>query len=538
MTSSPELLRYFHIEASDYVDAIEGIVSSSDAPDAGAFVAAARAMRGSATMARVPRIADLAFALEQIGNALREGELTWSVALQDELRHAVTDVRAMISAAAHWTAAEDQRAENRLAELRQFAPNDSRRPTPPASAASAAPIFIALQAAAIAADLETFVADCRNRALLDDVVSRVRSLRGIAGVADHPPLGDVADAVDRALRELAPDALLADNDAELFRAAAAVLRRASADLRARGRINLASGEIARFARATAAPAETTPAVASVVRIDELFYTDAGPHLVERGAHPPEVTAESRFRDEAVARAEHLRRLVADARGAADPVSRDRATRELRLNLQRLEGMARSFGAPEVASYFGELAQRSAMVDATVLDAVDAGARVLLRPDAAVQTVEHQLATVNRARRATPPTPPSTPPVAPTTAAGPGARRTTPPTPQGVSAAAAPAARAIAPKVPPSPPSAGASGKALRSMLESGIAGLRPLEDEPLSEPARLDDAQVVPVESLVYRGRTALLRAIEVRDEMRARGLLDEESLQELYDLLDLARTE
>jgi len=76
------------------------------------------------------------------------------------------------------------------------------------------------------------------------------------------------------------------------------------------------------------------------------------------------------------------------------------------------------------------------------------------------------------------------------------------------------------------------------MLESGIAALRPLEDEPLSEPARLDDDQVVPVESLVYRGRSALLRAIEVRDEMRGRGLLDEESLQELYDLLDLARTE
>ena len=86
MTSSPELLRFFHAEANEYLDALAGLVLDDDAtPDASAFVAAARAMRGSATMARVQRVADLAFTLEQIGNALREGELTWSVVLQQEL---------------------------------------------------------------------------------------------------------------------------------------------------------------------------------------------------------------------------------------------------------------------------------------------------------------------------------------------------------------------------------------------------------------------------------------------------------------------
>jgi hypothetical protein len=60
----------------------------------------------------------------------------------------------------------------------------------------------------------------------------------------------------------------------------------------------------------------------------------------------------------------------------------------------------------------------------------------------------------------------------------------------------------------------------------------------MSEPAPLDDDTVVPIESLLYRGESALARAISVRDEMRTRGTLDDAALSEIFDLLDLARTE
>jgi hypothetical protein len=77
------------------------------------------------------------------------------------------------------------------------------------------------------------------------------------------------------------------------------------------------------------------------------------------------------------------------------------------------------------------------------------------------------------------------------------------------------------------------------MLASGIAGLRGLDEQPLSAGVEIPaDDEVVPVESLLYRGRSALLRAIQVRDAMRASSTPDVESLRELYDLLDLARTE
>ena len=76
------------------------------------------------------------------------------------------------------------------------------------------------------------------------------------------------------------------------------------------------------------------------------------------------------------------------------------------------------------------------------------------------------------------------------------------------------------------------------LLQVGLAGFEPLENEPLSEPARLDEDQVVPVEDLLYRGQSALRRAVKVRNEMQARGTTDSDALQEIFDLLDLAGTE
>lgn len=58
-----------------------------------------------------------------------------------------------------------------------------------------------------------------------------------------------------------------------------------------------------------------------------------------------------------------------------------------------------------------------------------------------------------------------------------------------------------------------------------------------SDRAAPPENAIVPVEQLVYRGRAALDRAIEVRDELReAGGAPDPAALDELYDLIALAR--
>jgi hypothetical protein len=49
----------------------------------------------------------------------------------------------------------------------------------------------------------------------------------------------------------------------------------------------------------------------------------------------------------------------------------------------------------------------------------------------------------------------------------------------------------------------------------------------------------VPIDTLAHRGRAALDRAVEIRDEVRRTGgSADKAALDELFELLDLARTE
>jgi hypothetical protein len=244
--------------------------------------------------------------------------------------------------------------------------------------------------------------------------------------------------------------------------------------------------------------------APVVRIEDLFYTDAGPHLVRRGPRPR--AAPKRGSAEVVSRAEHLRRLVAEVRVAIDPFTRERVRRDLKAHLGRLDEFARSFGAQQVASVAGELAAQDSFPE-PALDAVESVARVLTTPGIGLAEMESRLAVGERRRR--------TPVAAPITPSIPSTRQAERP--------AAPSPR---------------SGRALREMLDTSITQLSSLDDVPLIEPVRTDDHAIVPVEALVYRGAAALERARALRDELRSGGATDPDALHELYDLLDLARAE
>ena len=81
-----------------------------------------------------------------------------------------------------------------------------------------------------------------------------------------------------------------------------------------------------------------------------------------------------------------------------------------------------------------------------------------------------------------------------------------------------------------------SGSHLAAMLEVGLSELRQLETTPLAQPAILPEQPPVPIETLLYRGKAALQRAIEVRESIRQHpGTPPAEALDELYELLDLA---
>ncbi len=84
----------------------------------------------------------------------------------------------------------------------------------------------------------------------------------------------------------------------------------------------------------------------------------------------------------------------------------------------------------------------------------------------------------------------------------------------------------------------ARGQELHALLNTSIAQLGAVSGEGRRKtPAPLPPP--VPIESLLYKGRAALDRALEVRDEIIATGgRPDNEVVSELLDLIALASTE
>jgi hypothetical protein len=100
----------------------------------------------------------------------------------------------------------------------------------------------------------------------------------------------------------------------------------------------------------------------------------------------------------------------------------------------------------------------------------------------------------------------------------------------------PAAAALASAVAQAPT---AGSPDLGSLLDAGISKLGALSMAPLSAPVAIPEQPPVPIDVLLYRGRAAIERCIEIRDQVRSTGgPVDAETLGELFDLLELALTD
>src|SRR5688500_10735315 len=124
MTAPSGILDFFVLEASEYIEQLDGLVlaGGTGGPNAESFQRAARALRGSATMARLNAFAGLAAALERAARALRDGSLRWSPALSGAIVGAVDDLKILVRAARAWGDGESRRASSRAAEISGFLP--------------------------------------------------------------------------------------------------------------------------------------------------------------------------------------------------------------------------------------------------------------------------------------------------------------------------------------------------------------------------------------------------------------------------------
>lgn len=512
MTAPGGFLDFFILEAGEYVEQIDAqLLAGEGGLDAEVMQRVARALRGSATMAKRPGISDIAAGVERVSRMLRDRQLEWTPALRGVLVAAVDDLRILLRAVRTWGAEEDARARARVTELVQYAP--ARPATPLASPTSAAhDSYLATESANIGAGLELLATRPSDRDAASNVLRRVRALRGIASVKDHGVLAEVLEAAELAAHPLElGEPTLSPERVALLAASATVLRTVAVTMRGGGALDPKSPDLALFTKALDAMQERETGADRVVPIQELFYEDGGATVVAAAANPPTSPAE-RFRLEVVSQGEHLRRVVSDARGARDDLSRERVRRGLRQALRSLRQAAESFGEQDVAQFVAAHTDSVVQLDAQALDALDDVATLLAQPAGAGSSLAERLQALQAARSAS---------VMP--AAAPLPR----PTPSAPAALVEVATTVGGPK----------SGD-LVSMLDSGIRNLGVLRTTPLTAPAAIGEQPPVPIERLLYRGRAAIERAREIRaDVTRGDGGVDAEKLQELFDLLDLALT-
>src|ERR1051326_1357646 len=201
------MAEFFGMEAGEYLERLDGLVSPSGTPNAEEFVRLSRALRGSALMANQQPIAAAAAGLEAVARALRESRLAWDVANKQIAIRAVDDLKILVRSVGSWSPKEEAKARGVTHELEQLAGiRASTRMAAINTSDAATRAFVAREGAALASTLDRVAtALAQNPAAGDQahvILKVMQPLRGLAGLGDLPPLPDLLDGIQRAVAEV------------------------------------------------------------------------------------------------------------------------------------------------------------------------------------------------------------------------------------------------------------------------------------------------------------------------------------------------
>lgn len=129
MTTPGRLMDFFTLEAGEYLTRLESLATqqSMQPADATRFAAAARGLRGSATMAKAGGVSKLATSVERIAAGVLQAAITWDPELQRSLVGAIEDLKLLVRSARTWTPEQDARVEESVRRLARYAPAREER---------------------------------------------------------------------------------------------------------------------------------------------------------------------------------------------------------------------------------------------------------------------------------------------------------------------------------------------------------------------------------------------------------------------------
>lgn len=555
MTNPLAAADFFALEAGECLDRLESLTRREDAPPAEDFLRASRVLRGSALMASQQAIARAAGGMESVARALREGRRSWDPACREQVAQAIEEFRLLVRRVREWDDGDTVRAGKLALSLETLAgraaqePGEARGHQGELNAGVRA--FVGREGALIASALDRAARALQlapgEREPLYTVIRRMQSLRGLAELSELVPLPEILDGIELAVGDLTRLFAPPPGVHEVMAAAAIALTRLSRDIAEHGRPDPDAEEARIFTdlllRAFAVERDVVP-------IEALYHEgDPSPYTPPPGQ--PQFEAPGPLGPlELVSHGEHLCQI-------ADLISRAGSATERDLRLYHLIGALRAASVPGPDPVAGALAvfarsTREALAAGLASRSTDElvsrlkAAGELLRSVAdagdRMQVSRRILDVANELD----------------VARGGGAEAQPAPTPDAdvvpieslqYDASSEPEGDVV-PIASLAPDAASASEGG--SSLESTFRTLERLQRERGSVPASIEvllgrpepATDPVAIESLCYRGRSALERAAAVRQRLAAElaGVSDIAAirplLQELLDLVPLALDE
>ena len=131
MTTPLRMSEFFVMEASEYLDRLDTLITTPATPDVDEFLRIARALRGSALMANQHPIAMVAAGIENLARAVREKRRPWDAGTRQIAIGAVDGIKVLVRRIPEWNSADDLKARDLAGELERA----SGRATVPARGA-------------------------------------------------------------------------------------------------------------------------------------------------------------------------------------------------------------------------------------------------------------------------------------------------------------------------------------------------------------------------------------------------------------------
>lgn len=572
---------FFALEAGEYLQELGRALGHDTAPEA-SVVRVARALRGASLLAGPADFTRAAAALEAAIRAVVDGHAPWEPGLAELLRGGIETLADLLRHTREWNETASRQALGMAAELEECA-RDAGAPPPAPFGRRAADrsqpgvrAFLAREAAIVAGAVERLAREpggLNNPAAIENVLRTTRPLRGVAFLSEVPPLGELLDLTEQILRDPLTGVPSSPHTPDALSLLAASLVRSAREITEGGTPRTDTVELAETARRVR---EAAVEESDVLSVEGLFADGDASPIVHQGTPPVRELPGPDAALPMLALAARLTQAAEQfAREATGPL---RALQEIALLLNLRSGLpprpalpvdrliaaiVRALGRAAPAAnpdeFVRALRQAAAALSALADGAPDAGAPSVSMVTGVFETLPGEA----RTKAAPPPT--AAADIAAVTTEGDDDQPIVdigtllyaeqPPAVADPSSVEEPIVpiEDLAPDAPePALNAFEASlqtyGRLLAGTAEPFLPATLPPVRGPLAPVALApvedvveEDGTVVPIEALLYRGRSALVRANEVRQEIDAiiAALKAERRLepliQELMDLVPLA---